>query len=155
MARFHNKVWDAESVSGHRHAESEPKQQLLVATLIWLRSLDSYLGYANLIRLLVRPCNDLTLGLGKIDMPANRLVVSDGKVYEIYGLKHSFVWTQTAYAPLNLAGIQLVAEFALIKLPWLEWALAHAMVMLSDAGIDWIPKPKPKTIGGLEVADFL
>lgn len=155
MARFHNKVWNVESESGHRHAESEPKQQLLVATLLWLRCLDSELGYANLIRLLVRPCNDLTLGLGNIDMPANRLVVSDGSVYQIHGLKHAFVWTQGQYAPLNLAGIQLVAQYALVKLPWLEWALAHAMVLLDAAGINWYPKPKPKTIGGLEVADFL
>ena len=150
MAKFRNKLWT--------DSPGDAKQQLLVATLLWLRTVDAVptpdLGYVNLIKLIVQPDNDLFFGHELRDFPDNRLVVSDGTVYQIYGLKHRFTWVETNFAPINMWGIQLVARESRVHFKWLEWALAHAMVQLADAGIDWFPKPKPQTIGGLEVADF-
>jgi hypothetical protein len=146
MAQFKNKLWTDETVV--------PSSQLLLATMLWLRALDSDIGLINMIRLLVPPSNDLYFGQNVLPMPENRLVISDGTVYEIYGLRHSFVWQDTIWTHLNKHFYETVSRECYIHISWIQWALAHAMVRMSDAGIDWFPKPKPKTIGGWEVADL-
>lgn len=129
---------------------------LLIATLIWLRTLNGTgeLGYANLIRILVPFNNDLYFGANVPSADSRYLPVSDGSVLRVAGTGRHLVWSRNWRTELNLGYAQIISDQTKVHMSWIEWALGTAIIKLWEAGINWVPKPKAETIGGLEVADF-
>lgn len=146
MAKFQDKVW----LEGD---SSNPAGALLATTILWLRTLDGDIGYENLIRLCVPFSNDLYFGNGLPSAPLGYHVVSDGKVFQSLEVG-SFSWARHWHSRLGLHYYEHVSRETKIHMDWIEWALATAIVKLTEAGIQWLPINKPKTIGGLEVADL-
>lgn len=153
MAKFLNPVWESD--------QGESKSQLVVATILWLRTLgtplDDQLGLANMIRLVVRPCNDLYFAEGIPKLP--RTVTSTGHMIpHIPGI--SIFWTSQANAihpRLTLEYLQYVSYEIRIHISWLEHALALAIGSLYNERVDWTKNivKKAETIGGIELAEFL
>lgn len=156
MARFHSVLWTGQDSQRQDKANTGTNaNHLLSVTMLWLRSLDGDLGLENLIKLFVPFSNDLHFGTDVPSGPLNYLPVSDGTVLPVSGHGRRIVWVRHWRGVLNLSHYEYVSRQTNIHLDWIEWALGWAIVKLWESGIDWAPKKhKPKTIGGLEVADF-
>jgi hypothetical protein len=156
VGQFKRGLWDAGD------SKVKPDAQLLVAVSLWLRTYDRdsgyWIGLENLIKILVPFNRELKLGLGVPALPVDRIVSSSGDIWRIIG-PGKFVYTSDNWArELDMkcsydTGIQLS-----VHRRWLEWALANSILMLADAGIPWHKEQTgtaPKTIGGIELAEFL
>lgn len=162
MAKFKRNLWTEETLNDLDPPSA--KSMLLVATVLWLRTYSrhdpQWLGLENLIRLLVPPSNQLSLGQGVPELPENMIVTSKGDVFEVPNVPaHArFVWCSNSAhreLDLDLHGYSHIKHG--IHFSWLEWALATASVMLYNSGIAWTDgmNKAPLTIGGFQTADFL
>lgn len=162
MAKFKRNLWTKETPNDLDPPSAQA--MLLVATTLWLRTFSrhdkQWLGLESLIYLLVPISNELTLGQGVPELPADTIVTSKGDVFKVPNVPaHArFVWcTHSVHHELDLDLYGYSNIKYRVHLSWLEWALATASVSLYNSSIDWTSKANktPLTIGGFLVEDFL
>ena len=162
MVKFKRNLWTKETPNDLDPPSAQA--MLLVATTLWLRTFSrndpQWLGLESLINLLVPIGNELTLGQGVPELPADTIVTSKGDVFKVPNVPaHArFVWcSYSAHRELDLDLYGYSHIKHRVHLSWLEWALATASLSLYNSGIAWTDgmNKAPLTIGGFQTADFL
>lgn len=148
--------------------ELSGSQELLLATILYLRQLKAkepkQLWFFLSSIQTEEGAKQVGYNSNAPELPEDRIVWNTGEVMESPGIKDQFRFAYVHGAGNTLWLAHTIASCTHSKFPlakrWMEWALATAVVMLTDAGVDWIPEERrqeefKQTIGGLEVADFL
>lgn len=156
MAKFKTNLWTLVKAD-----KPNPKDQLLLAVTLWLRTYDrdepTWLGLESLLNLLVEFTTELKLGLNVDELPAGRVVSSAGDIWRVDG-PGKFVYVSDNWATeFDLKGCYSTEIQYGVHKRWIEWAMAHAICNLDHAGIGWkrTNTRACKTIGGMTVAEFL